>query len=116
MKVIETVDLHKTYQETKVPVKAVRGISLKFEEGEFTAVVGPSGSGKSKLVEQVCAQTNRELAHQEGSSSGFRTAEWIHPYHRRSTNGTRASSSRPTRRTRRTAVAGEPIRFRWLGS
>lgn len=53
MKVIETLDLHKTYQETKVPVKAVRGISLQFEEGEFTAVVGPSGSGKTTFLNMV---------------------------------------------------------------
>ena len=53
MIVIEARDLYKIYQETKVPVKAVNGISLKFEEGEFTAVVGPSGSGKTTFLNMV---------------------------------------------------------------
>lgn len=53
MIVIETKNLHKIYDETKVPVKAVNGIDIKFEEGEFTAVVGPSGSGKTTFLNMV---------------------------------------------------------------
>ncbi|MCK5838381.1 MAG: ATP-binding cassette domain-containing protein, partial [Bacteroidales bacterium] len=53
MIVIETKNLHKIYDETKVPVKAVNGINIKFEEGEFTAVVGPSGSGKTTFLNMV---------------------------------------------------------------
>ncbi|MCK4677573.1 MAG: ABC transporter ATP-binding protein [Bacteroidales bacterium] len=53
MIVIETKNLHKVYDETKVPVKAVNGIDIKFEEGEFTAVVGPSGSGKTTFLNMV---------------------------------------------------------------
>jgi putative ABC transport system ATP-binding protein len=48
--VIETIDLHKTYTETEVEVKAVNGISLSFQEGEFAAIVGPSGCGKTTLL------------------------------------------------------------------
>ncbi len=48
--VIETKNLHKTYTETEVEVKAVNGISLKFTEGEFAAIVGPSGCGKTTLL------------------------------------------------------------------
>ncbi len=48
--VIETKGLHKTYDESKVPVHAVRGVDIKITEGEFTAIVGPSGSGKSTLL------------------------------------------------------------------
>ena len=50
MGVIEIHNLHKTYTDTSVPVKAVNGINLSIEEGEFTAIVGPSGSGKTTLL------------------------------------------------------------------
>jgi len=53
MSVIEVKNLHKVYQETKIPVYAVNGIDIAFEEGEFTAVVGPSGSGKTTFLNMV---------------------------------------------------------------
>jgi putative ABC transport system ATP-binding protein len=48
--IIKTENLHKIYQETKVPVHALQGIDLQIQRGEFTAIVGPSGSGKSTLL------------------------------------------------------------------
>lgn len=53
MKIIETKNLHKTFEEGEVKVHAVRGIDLSFEEGEFAAVVGPSGSGKTTFLNMV---------------------------------------------------------------
>lgn len=53
MGIIEVKNLHKVYQDTKVPVKAVNGIDLSFEEGEFSAVVGPSGSGKTTFLNLI---------------------------------------------------------------
>jgi putative ABC transport system ATP-binding protein len=53
MSVIEVKNLHKIYQETKIPVYAVNGIDISFQEGEFTAVVGPSGSGKTTFLNMV---------------------------------------------------------------
>jgi len=50
MSIIETKNVHKIYQETKVPVNALNGIDLQIKEGEFTAIVGPSGSGKTTLL------------------------------------------------------------------
>lgn len=48
--VISSENLHKTYEESKVPVKALNGVDLEIKSGEFTAIVGPSGSGKSTLL------------------------------------------------------------------
>jgi putative ABC transport system ATP-binding protein len=53
MKIIEVQDLHKTYTETEVEVKAINGIDLSFEEGEFTAIVGPSGCGKTTFLNMI---------------------------------------------------------------
>ena len=48
--VIQAKNLHKTYDETKVPVHALRGVDLTIHKAEFTAIVGPSGSGKTTLL------------------------------------------------------------------
>ena len=48
--VIELQDVHKTYQTGEVEVKAVRGVSLTICQGEFVALMGASGSGKSTMM------------------------------------------------------------------
>ncbi len=45
MSIIQITNLRKVYDEKTVPVHAVNGIDLSFAEGEFVAIVGPSGSG-----------------------------------------------------------------------
>jgi putative ABC transport system ATP-binding protein len=48
--IIKLEDIHKTYQTGEVEVKAVRGVSLEIHQGEFVALMGASGSGKSTMM------------------------------------------------------------------
>ena len=48
--IIQIDNVHKTYQAGDVQVHAVRGISLRIEKGEFVALMGASGSGKSTMM------------------------------------------------------------------
>src|SRR5437899_10918424 len=48
--VISVKNLVKTYVVGEVEVRALRGVNLDVERGEFLAVTGPSGSGKSRFM------------------------------------------------------------------
>jgi putative ABC transport system ATP-binding protein len=48
--VVQLEEIHKIYDSGEVPVHAVRGVTLDIAGGEFVAVMGASGSGKSTMM------------------------------------------------------------------
>jgi putative ABC transport system ATP-binding protein len=48
--VIELRNVDRTYASGEVEVRAMRGISLSIHNGEFVAIMGASGSGKSTMM------------------------------------------------------------------
>lgn len=53
MTILQTKDLRKYYGTGDTQVKALDGVNLDIEEGEFLTIVGTSGSGKSTLLHML---------------------------------------------------------------
>jgi putative ABC transport system ATP-binding protein len=50
MNIVECIDIKKSYQQGKVQVNALNGISISVAESDFVALAGPSGSGKTTML------------------------------------------------------------------
>jgi putative ABC transport system ATP-binding protein len=78
---IRVEDVHKTYRMGDVEVPALRGINLTIARGEFVAVMGASGSGKSTFM-NILGCLDRPSAGKyflEGQEVGSLSAdEWAH--------------------------------------
>ena len=86
---IEIRDLRKTYAVGDEPVHALDGVNATIDNGEFVAIMGASGSGKSTMLNilgcldtptsgsylldgiEVARRTRRELAHIRNRKLGF---------------------------------------------
>ena len=53
MKILETINLKKYYGQNENITKALDGVSLTVETGEFVSIIGTSGSGKSTLLNMI---------------------------------------------------------------
>jgi putative ABC transport system ATP-binding protein len=51
--VIKLENFAKTYHTGEVDVHAVKGVSLEIQPGEFVAIMGASGSGKSTMMNSI---------------------------------------------------------------
>ena len=58
MSILVAENVRKTYLGGETPVEAVRGISLTLNQGDFIAIMGPSGGGKSTLL-HLCGAMDR---------------------------------------------------------
>ena len=50
MAIIQFIDVYKSYRNGATPVTALQGVNLIFEAGDFVTIMGPSGGGKTTLL------------------------------------------------------------------
>jgi len=53
MEVLQLHDLYKIYKEGDIETVALRGVQMKVHPGEFVAISGRSGAGKSTMLNLI---------------------------------------------------------------
>ena len=74
MNILKAVNLRKIYGQGETEVRALDGINLEVEKGEFVAIVGTSGSGKSTFLKILSGQlepTNGDVVITPGQRLSF---------------------------------------------
>ena len=53
MEILKLTDICKDYQQGKEPVRVLKNINLTVHKGEYLAIMGPSGSGMTTLMNLI---------------------------------------------------------------
>jgi len=53
VKILQCINLYKTFKQGDIEVHALKNINLSVEKGEFLCLSGPSGSGKTTLLNMI---------------------------------------------------------------
>ena len=59
MKALSIKNLKKTYKSNKISFEALKGINLEVEKGDFFALLGSNGAGKSTIIGILCSLVNK---------------------------------------------------------
>lgn len=62
-KVLEAIDVHKSFRQGPVTLEVLQGVQLCIEPGERLAIVGASGSGKTTLLQILGGLDNPTSGH-----------------------------------------------------
>ena len=67
--IIELKDVVVHYNDIKIGLKAVAGVSMSIKQGEFVSLVGPSACGKSTILKIISDTLNESTSKVEGEIS-----------------------------------------------
>ena len=73
---VTTVDLCRTYYLGSEEINALRGINMTVMHGQFIAVIGRSGSGKTALL-HIVAGSDKRTSGRWGVRSAGRGRGWL---------------------------------------